>query len=39
MMMDKIMDDIRSEISPKMKLQLELSAAIANRLHTNSNPW
>ena len=28
---NRIMDDIRSTISPEMKLQMELSVAIANR--------
>ena len=30
---NKIMDDIRSSISPEMKLQMELSVAIANRIY------
>ena len=30
---NKIMDDIRSTISPEMKLQMELSVAIANRIY------
>ena len=30
---NRIMDDIRSTISPEMKLQMELSVAIANRIY------
>lgn len=30
---NKIMDEIRSTISPEMKLQMELSVAIANRIY------
>ena len=30
---NKIMDEIRSTISPDMKLQMELSVAIANRIY------
>ena len=30
---NKIMDEIRSNISPEMKLQMELSVAIANRIY------
>jgi len=30
---NKIMDDIRSTISTEMKMQMELSAAIANRIY------
>jgi transcriptional regulator with XRE-family HTH domain len=30
---NKIMDDIRSNISPEMKMQMELSVAIANRIY------
>lgn len=30
---NKIMDEIRSSISPEMKLQMELSVAIANRIY------
>ena len=30
---NRIMDDIRSNISPEMKLQMELSVAIANRIY------
>jgi transcriptional regulator with XRE-family HTH domain len=30
---NKIMDDIRSTISPEMKMQMELSVAIANRIY------
>ena len=30
---NKIMDEIRSTISPEMKLQMELSVAIANRVY------
>lgn len=30
---DKIMDEIRSTISPEMKLQMEISVAIANRIY------
>lgn len=30
---NKIMDEIRSTISPEMKLQIELSVAIANRIY------
>ena len=30
---NKIMDEIRSAISPEMKLQMELSVAIANRIY------
>ena len=30
---NKIMDDIRSSISPEMKLQMEMSVAIANRIY------
>ena len=30
---NKIMDDIRSSISPEMKLQTEMSVAIANRIY------
>ena len=32
---NKIMDEIRSTISPEMKLQMELSVAIANRVFLN----
>ena len=31
--MNRIMDEIRSTISPEMKLQMELSVAIANRIY------
>ena len=31
---NKIMDEIRRNISPEMKLQMELSVAIANRIYT-----
>lgn len=30
---NKIMDDIRSTMSPEMKLQMEMSVAIANRIY------
>ena len=30
---NKIMDEIRGTISPEMKLQMELSVAIANRIY------
>lgn len=30
---NKIMDEIRSSISPEMKLQMDLSVAIANRIY------
>lgn len=30
---NKIMDEIRSTISPEMKLQMEMSVAIANRIY------
>ena len=30
---NKIMDDIRSTISPEIKLQMELSVAISNRIY------
>ena len=30
---NRIMDEIRSSISPEMKLQMELSVAIANRIY------
>ena len=30
---NKIMDEIRSSISPEMKLQMEMSVAIANRIY------
>ena len=30
---NRIMDDIRSTISPEMKLQMELSVAISNRIY------
>ncbi len=30
---NRIMDDIRSNISPEMKMQMELSVAIANRIY------
>ena len=30
---NRIMDEIRSTISPEMKLQMELSVAIANRIY------
>jgi transcriptional regulator with XRE-family HTH domain len=30
---NKLMDEIRSTISPEMKLQMELSVAIANRIY------
>ena len=30
---NKIMDEIRSTISPEMKMQMELSVAIANRIY------
>lgn len=30
---NKIMDEVRSSISPEMKLQMELSVAIANRIY------
>ena len=30
---NKIMDEIRSTIAPEMKLQMELSVAIANRIY------
>lgn len=30
---NKIIDEIRSSISPEMKLQMELSVAIANRIY------
>ena len=30
---NKIMDEIRSTISPEMKLQMELSVSIANRIY------
>ena len=30
---NRIMDDVRSTISPEMKLQMELSVAIANRIY------
>ena len=30
---NKIMDEIRSNISPEMKLQMEFSVAIANRIY------
>lgn len=30
---NKIMDEIRSTISPEMKLQMEISVAIANRIY------
>ena len=30
---NRIMDDIRSTISPEMKLQMELSVAIPNRIY------
>ena len=30
---NRIMDDIRSTISPEMKPQMELSVAIANRIY------
>ena len=30
---NRIMDDIRNTISPEMKLQMELSVAIANRIY------
>ena len=30
---NKIMDDIRSNVSPEMKMQMELSVAIANRIY------
>ena len=30
---NKIMDEIRSNISPEMKLQMEMSVAIANRIY------
>ena len=30
---NKIMDDIRSNIFPEMKMQMELSVAIANRIY------
>ena len=30
---NRIMDDIRGSISPEMKLQMEMSVAIANRLY------
>ena len=30
---NKIMDEIRSTISPEMKLQMEMSVAIANRIN------
>jgi transcriptional regulator with XRE-family HTH domain len=30
---NRIMDDIRSTISPEMKLQMELSVAIANHIY------
>lgn len=33
MKINKIMDEIRSTISPEMKLQMELSVAIANRIY------
>ena len=33
MKINKIMDDIRSNISPEMKMQMELSVAIANRIY------
>ncbi len=31
---NKIMDEIRSTISPEMKLQMDLSVAIANRIYS-----
>ena len=31
--MNRIMDEIRSTISPEMKLQMEMSVAIANRIY------
>ena len=31
---NRIMDEIRSTISPEMKLQMELSVAIANRIYS-----
>ena len=30
---NKIMDEIRSSISPEMKMQMEMSVAIANRIY------
>ena len=30
---NRIMDDIRGSISPEMKLQMEMSVAIANRIY------
>ena len=30
---NRIMDEVRSSISPEMKLQMELSVAIANRIY------
>ena len=30
---NRVMDEIRSTISPEMKLQMELSVAIANRIY------
>ena len=30
---NKIMDEIRSTISPEMKMQMEMSVAIANRIY------
>lgn len=30
---NRIMDDIRSTITPEMKLQMEMSVAIANRIY------
>lgn len=30
---NRIMDDIRSTISPEMKLQMEMSVSIANRIY------
>ena len=33
---NKIMDEIRSTISPEMKMQMELTVAIANRFTTFS---
>ena len=30
---NRIMDEIRSAVSPEMKLQMELSVAIANRIY------
>ena len=30
---NRIMDEIRSTISPEMKLQMEMSVAIANRIY------